>query len=433
MILIRNGRVVDPAQGIDAAMDLWMEDGIVVGLGTADDDVSSRAERTLDASGCVVAPGFVDTHVHFRDPGPTHKEDLFTGAAAAARGGFTTVVCMANTQPVVDNEATLRDIAARAATADVRILQAAAVTRGLAGDALTDMERLRAAGAVGFTDDGIPVLDTALLCAAMCRARALGVPISLHEEDPALIADNGVNAGEVAAHFGLGGSPAVAEDVMVARDCMLALATGARVVIQHISSGNAVACVRAARQLGADVWAEATPHHFSLTQEALLEQGSLAKMNPPLRTERDRQAVIAGLADGTIRIIATDHAPHALAEKDKPLAQAPSGIIGLETALALGVTNLVDAGHLRLSQLVERMSAGPAAAYGMNCGTLAPGTPADATIFDPARRWTVADFASKSSNSPFVGRTLRGQVRWTICRGRVVYAAQLEGTPEGNR
>lgn len=421
MIAIRNGRVVDPKNGVDAVLDVLVEGTKIVGLGRYPDE-QSRETAVLDASGKIVAPGLIDTHVHFRDPGFTHKEDLETGAAAAKRGGFTTVVCMANTKPVVDSPEVLSDILRRAAGLDIHVLQAATVTRGLKGEELTDMDALRALGAAGFTDDGIPIMNTALLMRAMEKARSLNVPISLHEEDPALIADNGINKGEVSERLGLGGSPSVAEDVMVARDCMLALATGARVIIQHISSGNAVQTVRLARSLGADVWAEVTPHHFSLTQDAVLKQGTLAKMNPPLRTERDRLQIIEGLKDGTIRIIATDHAPHSEEEKNRPFTKAPSGIIGLETALALGLTHLVRKGHLTVSQLIDRMTAGPAAAYGLDSGTLAEGAEADLVIFDENETWTVAEFASKSSNSPFTGQELCGRVTHTICAGRIVHA-----------
>lgn len=422
MILIKNGRVIDPKRKIDEVFDILIDGNKITGIGKfSESGEGDDCGTVVDAQGKVVAPGLIDTHVHFRDPGFTHKEDLVTGAAAAKRGGFTTVVCMANTKPVVDNTDTLKDILKRSADSDIHILQAAAVTAGLGGKELTDIEALRAQGAVGFTDDGIPIMDTALLKKAMERVHELGVPISLHEEDPSLIENNGVNR-DIAARFGLSGSPAVAEDVMVARDCMLALETGARVIIQHISSGNAVQMVCLAQSLGADVWVEATPHHFSLTQEALAEHGSLAKMNPPLRTEDDRYRIIEGLKDGVIQIIATDHAPHAGEEKDQPLAKAPSGIIGLETSLALGLTHLVHKGHMTTMKLIERMTLGPASAYRLNTGSIEEGAEADIVIFDENRKWTVADFASKSSNSPFVGCELRGKVAYTVCSGKVVYS-----------
>lgn len=420
-MLILGGRVIDPARGLDETLDIRIADGRIAAIGRFETE-GGTDEHRIDARGCVVAPGLIDTHVHFRDPGFTHKEDLETGAAAAQRGGFTTVVCMANTKPVVDNPATLADILARGARTGIHILQASSVTRGMAGEELVDMTAMRDAGAAGFTDDGLPILRTALLREAMTRAAALGRPISLHEEDPTLIAQNGIHA-EIAERMGLRGAPAVAEDLLVARDCALALDTGARVVVQHISSGRAVEIVRFARARGADVWAEATPHHFSLTQKALLEHGTSAKMNPPLRTEWDRMRIVEGLADGAIALIASDHAPHTAAEKAMPLDKAPSGIIGLETSLALGVTNLVRKGHLTLPALLEKMTAAPAAAYRLPYGTLAPGAPADLVVFDPDEEWTVSSFASKSANSPFAGQRLFGRVRHTVCGGSVVYSA----------
>lgn len=416
MLLIKNGRVMDPATGTDAVTDILIEDGRIRQMGNG-----LSADQVLDASGLVVAPGLIDTHVHFRDPGFTHKEDLHTGALAAARGGFTTVVCLANTKPVADCVPVLEDILGRGRQEAVRLLQAASVTLGQRGETLVDMAALKKAGAACFTDDGIPIESSALLREAFRQAAELDVVISLHEEDPALIGSPGVNAGAVAAQFGLAGAPAVAEDCLVARDCMLALETGARVVIQHISSKRAVNMVRFAKSLGARVEAEATPHHFSLTEQAVVEHGTLAKMNPPLRGEEDRIAIIQGLADGTIGIIATDHAPHAREEKALPFAQAPSGIIGLETALSLGITHLVGPGHLTLMKLLGKMTSNPAALYRLEGGRVAEGEPADLVLFDPEARWRVEDFASKSDNSPFVGQSLDGVVQYTLCRGQIVY------------
>lgn len=421
MILIKNGRMVDPASGIDEALDVVLEDGRIKALGKF--PKTEAYEEVIDAAGKIVAPGLVDIHVHFRDPGLTYKEDIVTGAAAAAAGGYTTVVCMANTKPVVDSVETLSDLRTRARELPVQVLNAAAVTKGLKGEELTDMRALRAAGAAGFTDDGIPIADTALLFEAMKRAKELDVPISLHEEDPALIASAGINQGAVSRQLGVGGAPALAEEALVARDCALALRAGARVNIQHLSSQVSVDIIRAMKGLGASVFAEVTPQHFSLTERAAVERGTLAKVNPPLREEADRYALIRGLKDGTIDFIATDHAPHSREEKEWDLNQAPSGMIGLETALALGITNLVRKGHLTMLQLLEKMTVNPARFYKLGCGTLKVGGPADMVIFDERERWTVEaeDFRSKSRNSPFLGMELYGRVHYTICGGRVVF------------
>lgn len=427
MILIKNGRVIDPKSGFDGAADVilhedkicrilkdkeqWQQSGIY----------ENMMEEVIDADGMTVAPGLVDVHVHFRDPGLTYKEDIHTGAAAAAKGGFTTVICMANTQPKVDTVETLQYVLEEGKKTGIHVLSCAAVSKNFGGGELTDMEALKAAGAVGFTDDGIPLKDEKFVKQAMEEAARLDLPISLHEENPAFIQQNGINHGAVSDELGIYGSPALAEDSMVARDCMIALATGAAVDIQHISSGNAVAMVRLAKSLGANVWAEVTPHHFTLTEDAVLEHGSLAKMNPPLRTARDRELLIQGLKDGTIDMIATDHAPHSAEEKAQPLTKAPSGIIGLETSLALGITELVKKGHLTMVQLMEKMSWNPSRLYRLDCGRLEEGAPADLVIFDEKERWTVKEFASKAVNSPFIGAELEGRVKYTICGGKVVY------------
>jgi dihydroorotase len=418
MILIQNGTVIDPATGTHGVLDVLLDGDRIVAIGP---NLPTDHCEILDAAGLVVAPGLVDTHVHFREPGFTYKEDIDTGAAAAARGGFTTVVCMANTKPAIDSVDTLRQNIARGESTPIRVLQAAAITMGLQGQTLTDFAALKDAGAVGFTDDGIAIKSAALTRAAMELARSLDMPLSFHEEDPSLLTGAGVNEGDVSRQLGMNGAASVAEDVLVARDCMLALATGARVVIQHISSAASVELVRTAKRIGADVHAEATPHHFAMNETAVLTHGTLAKMNPPLRTEADRQAILDGLRDGTIDIIATDHAPHAAEEKAKPLTEAPSGIIGLETALALGITHLVQTGILTLPRLLEKMATNPARCYRLPAGSLREGGLADLVLFDENERWTVKDFASKSANSPFVGETLAGKVKCTVCRGKIVY------------
>lgn len=420
MILIKGGRVIDPKNGVDAPLDLVLDGGKIVKTGT-DLAVSDTCERVIDAAGMVVAPGLIDVHVHFRDPGLTYKEDIHTGAKAAAKGGFTTVVCMANTKPVVDNAETLEYVIEEGKKTGIHVLAAATITKGMKGEELTDMEGLKQHGAAGFTDDGMPIRDARLVEAAMKEAVRLNMPLSFHEEDPAFITDNGINRGAVSGQLGIGGSPALAEDVMIARDCMLALHTGATVDIQHISSGNSVRMIKLAKELGADVMAEVTPHHFSLDETAVLKHGTLAKMNPPLRTAWDREQLIHGLADGTIDIIATDHAPHSDEEKARPLTQAPSGIIGLETALALGITNLVRPGHLTTLQLMEKMSLNPAVLYRLDKARLDEGADADLVIFDENELWTAGDYASKSSNSPFTGEQLYGRVKYTICDGVIVY------------
>ena len=384
-MLIKNGRVIDPESGFDGLADLLIEDGKIKKIvkrvdGGADNTVPERvngADEVLDASGMIIAPGLVDVHVHFRDPGLTHKEDIETGAAAAKAGGYTTVVCMANTNPAADNPDTIGYIIEKGKKTGIHVLAAAAVSKGLKGRELTDMDALKACGAAGFTDDGIPLMDEKLVKQAMEKARELNLPLSFHEEDPAFIINNGINKGVVSEQLGIGGSPALAEDSLVARDCMIALHTGAAVNIQHISSRNSVKMVVLAKQLGADVWAEVTPHHFTLDETAVLKHGTLAKMNPPLRTAKDREALIEGLKSGAIDIIATDHAPHSREEKEKPLTAAPSGIIGLETALPLAVTNLVKEGHLTYVQLFEKMCLNPARLYRLDSGRIKEGSDAD--------------------------------------------------------
>ena len=418
-MIIKHGLVMDPTSGLSEHMDILVKDEKILKIAP---EITNNTEEILEARGLIVGPGLLDTHVHFRDPGFTYKEDIHTGALASAKGGFTTVICMANTSPTVDNVDILKDNLERGAKEDIRIFQAAAISHSLKGQEEVDMTALKDAGACGFTDDGIPLLNAEFCYKAMEAAEALNVPISLHEEDPAFIRNNGINHGKVSEELGIYGSPSIAEESLVARDCLLALRSGADVVIQHISSGVSVELVRTYKKLGAHLHAEATPHHFSLTEEAVLEHGTLAKMNPPLRTEKDRQQIIAGLADGTIDLIATDHAPHSAEEKAKPITEAPSGIIGLETSLALGITNLVKPGHLTMLQLLEKMTVNPAKLYHLPYGTIQEGASADFVLFDPDETWIPTEYASKSSNSPFTGKKLTGKVKYTICGGKIVYA-----------
>ncbi len=421
-MIIRNGFVIDPATGREEKADLLVEAGRIKRICPIG-QLESSGDAELDAEGMIVAPGLVDVHVHFRDPGFTYKEDIETGAKAALAGGFTSVVLMANTKPAVDNEETLSYVIKKGKTTDLRVYTCAAVTKGLGGKEMVDVDGLYEKGAVGFTDDGIPIMDAELMRKAMEATAKHNVPISLHEEDPSLIANNGINRGAASEHYGIGGSPREAEITLIERDLQLALETGAILNIQHISTKEGVELVRKAKNdpRGKNIHAEATPHHFTLTQEAAIQHGTLAKMNPPLREEADRQAIIKGLQDGTIDIIATDHAPHSKEEKEKAITEAPSGIIGLETALSLGVTSLVDKGLLAMKELLAAMSTNPAAMYGLEAGILAEGKPADLVIFAPDESWKVESFLSKSNNSPFAGETLKGVVHYTIVDGKIVY------------
>lgn len=420
MILVKNGHVIDPKSGTDDILDILTEGDKILQIGK---HLESKDCQVIDAEGLLVLPGLVDVHVHFRDPGFTYKEDILSGAKAAAKGGITTVVLMANTKPCVDNAETLTYVLEKGKTTDIRVETCANVTFGMKGEQVVPMEELAALGAVGFTDDGIPLLREEIVTEAMKKVAALDMPISFHEEDPKYITNNGVNRGKASAHYGIEGSPREAEITMVERDLRLALATGANIEIQHISTKEAVELVRQAKKEGGNIHAEATPHHFTLTEDAVIEYGTLAKMNPPLRTEEDRQAIIAGMIDGTIDIIATDHAPHAPEEKAKAITDAPSGILGLETSLSLGITELVDKGYLSMSRLVELMSLNPAKMYKLDAGYLAAGGPADMILVDREARRVVDGYLSKSSNCPFTGWTLSGVVKKTICKGKVVYEA----------
>ena len=419
MFVIKNVRILDPASSTDMVGDIGIDGGKITVIGT----VEAKAEDSiLDGKGLVAAPGLVDTHVHFRDPGLTYKEDIYSGAHAAAAGGFTSVVCMANTKPIADNPDTISYIVKKGKKTGIHVYTAAAVKKEFDGKNLTDFKELLQAGAIGFTDDGIPIKDAGIVKSAMEMAAELDVPISLHEEDPDLIERPGVNQGKVSEKLNYGGAPARSEYEMVQRDCELALQTRAKTVIQHISSAETVEAVRQCWKRGGKIYGEVTPQHFSATEDLVLEKGALARVNPPLRTEEDRRAIIEGLKDGTLNIIATDHAPHSREEKAKDIKDAPSGMIGLETSLALGITSLVKTGELELMELLEKMTINPAMLYHLDAGRLMEGGPADLVLFDPDRKWTVQDqFLSKANNSPFIGWELTGQVQYTICGGKVVY------------
>lgn len=420
MVVIKNGRVMDPKTGLDQVCDLRIEGKKIVEIA---ENLPTDGQEVLDATGLVVVPGLIDVHVHFREPGQTHKEDIHTGALAAAAGGFTRVVMMANTNPTISDIATLEEVLASAAKENLHIHTVATVTKNFDGQHLTDFEGLLKAGAVGFSDDGIPLQSTKVVRQALEEAKRLGTFISLHEEDPELNGILGLNENIAKEHFHVCGATGVAEYSMAARDAMIAHATGAHLHIQHLSKEESVKVVEFAQGLGAHVTAEVAPQHFSKTENLLLTKGSNAKMNPPLRLESDRLAVIEGLKSGVISVIATDHAPHHADEKNVPdITKAPSGMTGLETSLSLGLTYLVHAGHLSLMQLLEKMSYNPARLYDFDAGYIAVDGPADLTIFDPEADRLVSDhFASKASNSPFVGETLKGKVAYTICDGQVIF------------
>ena len=409
MLLIQNAYLINPADSREGICDIAIGNGKFLAIEASIPPEQAAALgaglpgdgeiRIIDARGLTAAPGLIDTHSHFRDPGFTRKEDLQTGAAAAARGGYTSVILMANVKPAVDCPDAVRDILERGRKTPVHIYTCANVTRGMQGRELADLKALAEAGAAGFTDDGLPVLNAGLLRAALKTAGPLGLPVSLHEEDPAYIRQPGVNGGGKAAAFlGLEGAGRAAEYTMIERDLQIAIHPG--------------------------IHAEATPHHFSLTEEAVIRKGTLAKVNPPIRTEEDRRAIIDAIVDGTIDIIATDHAPHCADEKDRPFTKAPSGMIGLETALSLGIRELVRPGYITMRHLLALLTCNPAAFYHLPAGSVETGAPADLVLFDPEETWTVTgQFASKSSNSPFIGETMPGVVRYTICGGQIVYQA----------
>lgn len=419
-VLIKNGKLINPATNFEGIVDISIQDGLIKEISPSISSDYFEYDDIVDAKGMIVSPGLIDIHSHFRDPGFTQKEDLVSGAHAAAAGGYTTVILMANTNPKIDSIESLAYIQEKAKDCPINILQEAALTIDFK-DRLVDMDLLHKAGAAGFTNDGVPVMNTKTLRNAMLKAAQLDTVIALHEEDNSLIDNHGINAGPIADKLGLKGAPRVSEDIMVARDCMLALETGACIDIQHISSGNAVDFIRYAKSIGVKVFAEATPHHFTLTEDNVLEYGVLAKMNPPLRSAEDRERIIAGLIDDTIEIIATDHAPHTADEKNVDFTKAPSGIIGLETALPLAVTELVMKNRLSMIHMLSKFTSNPARYYKLNKGNLQVGKPADVCIFDPNQEYIVDGFKSKSSNSPFLGRSLYGKVKYTIVGGDIVY------------
>lgn len=422
MILLKHGRVIDPDSGFDKIADVLIKDGKIKDIAQ---NIEPEGEtEVIDCKGCIVGPGLVDIHVHFRDPGFTYKEDIFTGSKCAAAGGVTSVVLMANTKPAVDNVDTLKYVTDKAAKSDIHIYTCANITKGLAGKELTDFDELMENGAIGFTDDGIPLLDENIAKRSMEEAAKRHVVLSFHEEDPAYITNNGVNHGVASEFFGIGGSDRMAEISMVKRDLKIALETGAMINIQHISSRETIELIREAkRKTNGEqlIFAEATPHHIALTEEALKEHGTNAKMNPPLRTEEDRRAIIEAIKDDTIDFIATDHAPHSEEEKNRAITEAPSGILGLETSLPIVFEHLVQNNEISWMKVFCKMSLNPARLYGINAGKLAKGEIADVVVFDEKKGKTYEKTLSKSKNSPFFGKRFSGKIALTICSGKVVY------------
>ncbi len=419
---IRNARVIDPASRRSAPGDLFVRDGLIVASLSAAD---RKRARKIDGRGLVACPGLVDIHVHFREPGQTHKETIGTGSRAAAAGGFTTVVCMPNTVPPADNAGTIQFIQdAVERDSLVKVYPTGGITVGLKGQALAPIGSLKRAGVVAITDDGDCVQSNELMRRALEYARMFDLPVMDHCQDRSMTQDAVMNEGVVSTRLGLRGWPNAAEDLIVARDIILSGYTGAHIHLQHISSAQSVGLIRRAKARGVRVTAEATPHHFALTDSALSGYDTNFKMNPPLRTEADRRALVAGLRDGTLDCIATDHAPHTNHEKDCEFDFAPNGIIGLETALAVSLEILVRRSKFKLERVIDLMTRQPARVLGLPAGTLAPGAAADICLFDPGESWLYESGSghSKSANSPWNGQTLTGRVKATVVDGRVVFA-----------
>lgn len=421
-LLLRGGRVVDPSQKLDAKRDVLLVDGKVARV-RAKIDAPGNA-RVLDCSGLVVTPGLIDVHVHLREPGEEHKETIATGAASAAAGGFTAVCAMPNTDPPIDDPAAVGFVAAEGRRAgSARVYPVGCISAGREGKRLALIGEMVGAGAVAVTDDGNPIMDSGLMRAALEYTLAFGIPVADHPEDLGLSISGHMNEGIVATRLGLSGKPNASEDIHIVRDLLLAGLTGGHIHLQHVSTRFGVESIRQAKARGVHVTAEATPHHLVLTHDAVDGYRTEAKMNPPLRAPEDVAAVREGLADGTLDTVATDHAPHHYDEKEAAFAEAPNGIVGLETALGIMLTHVVGEGVIDLPTLIERMSCAPARAFHLPGGTLAEGSPADVTVFDPKETWTVdpGAFLSKSRNTPFAGWKLTGRAKVTIVGGRIVF------------
>lgn len=418
-LLIKNARIIDPCAKIDTIGDILIENGKIADIGHFE---ASSDGDILDANGLVAAPGLVDMHVHFRDPGFTHKEDILSGAAAAAAGGFTAVACMPNTSPVIDSPDSVKYVLDKGLQTAINILPIAAVTKGQKGCELTDALALKNSGAVALSDDGVPVDRAIIVRAAMFVAKEAGLPIISHCEDREMVQNFAANEGDISRQLNLPGRPSIAEELMVARDILLAGETGAQLHIAHVSTRGSVELIGLAKQSGINVTAETCPQYFTITDQELLKKGSLARVNPPLRRVEDVQSITEAVCQGVIDTIVTDHAPHSSEEKSLPLSNAPSGMIGLETSLALTLTMLYHTGKMSLMDIINRMSTAPRVILGLNAG-MTKDSPADITLFDPDEVWTVdpEKFHSKARNTPFGGMELRGRAKYTIVNGKIAF------------
>lgn len=420
-LLIKNGLVVDPKNNINSVMDILVNDGIIEKIAPS---ITDTADEVYDANGKVVAPGLVDLHVHFRDPGLEYKEDIYSGSRAAAKGGVTSVVCMPNTKPPIDSAALVQYVTNKGKDAGlINVLTSGCISKGQKGEELAEIGELKEAGAVAITDDGRPVESSSLMRKALEYAKMFDIPVMSHSEDLDLVDNGSMNEGAVATAMGIRGIPKAAESVAISRDILIAEEVDGRLHLCHVSTKNSIEAIRAAKKRGAKITAETAPHYFSLTDKACEGFNTNAKMNPPLRSQEDVDAVIEGLQDGTLDAIATDHAPHHIDEKNLEFDLAYNGIVGLETSLALGITYLVKTGKLTMSQLIEKMSSNPSEIIKIDRGNLGIGKAADIVIFDPESKYTVktADFVSKSKNSPYDGFELYGKINMTICNGKIVY------------
>lgn len=420
-ILIKNGRVINPAENLDKIMDLYIEDEIIIQKG---ENINVDADQIIDAQGCYVMPGLIDLHVHFRDPGQTYKEDIETGSRAAARGGFTTVCCMPNTKPVVDNAETVHYIIDKAQrTGLTNVLPVGSVTKSMAGKEITDVKELKDAGICAISEDGKSVMNSGVYRKAMIEAAKWDVPVLAHCEDINLVEGGVMNMGDKSRKLGVKGISNAVEDVIAMRDILLAKETGATLHLCHCSTKDSVEMVRQAKAEGVKVTAEVCPHHFSMCTDDITDTNGNFKMNPPLRSREDMEALIKGLSEDVMDVISTDHAPHSEEEKALGMTKAPFGIVGLETSVSLTITNLVKPGHITPLQMAYKMSYNPAKVLGINKGTLNEGSIADIVIINPEEEYIIHpnDFASKGKNTPFGGMKVSGKVKYTILNGKVVY------------